>query len=174
MGLIDRKSMRDACARAFLSRRSGSTDEYCSRKSDGSCDSCFWQRILAMNFWRRGRDLNPRHPMGELDFEILPDRQHRQPQTKIHSRKQLSSALAFVNFCQLLSVNLSQFFHSRERANGTSPSQIPKFSLTSNQAPLSKSSTLQMFFGTVRLLCKFLEHSSGAFPGTPNMNQSIR
>ena len=22
-----------------------------------------------MNFWRRGRDLNPRHPMGELDFE---------------------------------------------------------------------------------------------------------
>jgi len=110
-----------------------------------------------MNFWRRGRDLNPRHPMGELDFEIWPDRQHRQPQTKIHRRKQLSSALAFVNFCQLLSVDLSQFFHSRERANGTSPSQIPHFSLTSNQASLSKPLTLQMFFGPVRLTCKSSE-----------------
>ena len=27
---------------------------------------------IAEEFWRRGRDSNPRHPVGELDFEVPP------------------------------------------------------------------------------------------------------
>jgi hypothetical protein len=59
--------------------------------------------------------LNPRHPMGELDFEISPKQQPRQPQTKISREKQLSPAPAFVSLCRLLSVDLSQFFHSQRK-----------------------------------------------------------
>jgi hypothetical protein len=55
---------------------------------------------------------------GEPDFE-LPNRQRRQPQTKTSSEKQLSPTLAFVSLCRLLSVDLSQFFHSQRKPGAT-------------------------------------------------------
>jgi hypothetical protein len=121
--------------------------------------------------------LNPRHPMGELDFEICPDQRHRQPQTKTNREKQLSPTLAFVGLCRLLSVALSQFLHSLGLSlarrfrfnvfNSKTPARIDQarlprpdrfdshtFPLTTNQVPRSKSRTLQSFFGTVQGLCK--------------------
>jgi hypothetical protein len=54
--------MRDGRARAFQMRRSGSTEKYCAQKSDGSCDSYFWQRILAMNFLAEREGFEPPSP----------------------------------------------------------------------------------------------------------------
>jgi hypothetical protein len=60
--VIDRASMRDGRARAFQMRRSGSTEKYCAQKCDGSCDSYFWQRILAMNFLAEREGFEPPSP----------------------------------------------------------------------------------------------------------------
>jgi hypothetical protein len=105
---------------------------------------------------------------GEPDFEICPDRRYRQQQTEISREQQLSPTLAFVSLCRLLSVVLSQFFHNPHQRASTIPNprridqaRLPRpdcleshtFSLTSNQVPRPKSLKLQMFFGTVRLLC---------------------
>jgi hypothetical protein len=102
---------------------------------------------------------------GEPDFEICPDRRYRQQQTEISREQQLSPTLAFVSLCRLLSVVLSQFFHNppSTRVDNSKPSaridqaRLPRpdclESHTSNQVPRPKSLKLQMFFGTVRLLC---------------------
>ena len=87
---------------------------------------------------------------GKLDFEISQDRQHRQPQTKISRETQLSPALAFVSLCQLLFVDLSQFFHSLEKFIQSSkqllkPLRIFKLRLISNQVHRFNLLRLQMF-----------------------------
>jgi hypothetical protein len=114
--------------------------------------------------------------MGELDFEISPDRQRRQQQTEIHREKQLSPAPAFVSLCRLLSVALSQFLHNFrpavlsgliipkrlmvstrvDQAQFSERTRVQSLTcfLTSNQVPRDKFLRLQGFFATVQRLCK--------------------
>jgi hypothetical protein len=124
-----------------------------------------WEKLTLNQGLRFGGEGGIRTPVtlpGKLDFEILPDRQRRQPQTKTNRETQLSPTLAFVSFCQLLSVVLSQFFHNHPSThvdNSEPPSRIDQarllrpdrldshiFSLTSNQVPRVKSLQLRGFF----------------------------
>src|SRR5215510_3810924 len=108
--------------------------------------------------------------MGEPDFEIRTERIQNHTKAEISRRKQLSPTPAFVRFCQLLLVALSQFLHSPKktpwvnsepasRIDQASPtrSDCPEsevFSLTTNQVPRFKSRRWLSFFATVQRLCK--------------------
>src|SRR5215813_13917860 len=108
--------------------------------------------------------------MGEPDFEIRTERIQNHTKTEISRRKQFSPTPAFVRFCQLLLVALSQFLHSPKKTpwvNSEPASRIAQasptrsdcpeseaFSLTTNQVPPSKSLCLDEFFATVQRLCK--------------------
>lgn len=61
------------------------------------------------NVWRRGRDLNPRYPMGKLDFESLPYPSLQTTTCYTVQEKRLSPTLLLVSFCFELLILLSQF-----------------------------------------------------------------
>ena len=87
---------------------------------------------------------------GKLDFEISPDRQHRQPQTRI-SREE--TALPYPRFCQFMYASVSSPFtklHSREKLIQSSRQlrkalRIFKLRLISNQVHRFNLLRLQMF-----------------------------
>jgi hypothetical protein len=122
------------------------SEEYCAwEKSVDSLDSYFWRDFG----WRRGRDLNPRHPMGELDFEFYPSPLNSGASTDIYGQSG-----GHLPLC--LAVFASCWLWSSDKCRTTDFSQTYSL-LIRNQVSLINPSMLHVFFQAVRELSVSLQ-----------------